>query len=82
MLLGGCAPQTMHEPLLGYLTPTEKVIHLKIVVLLVLQFCCGPGGGLGFVVRGLLWYDSLQNSTVQGKSIMRVGRPSSQIKGS
>lgn len=53
MLLGGCAPQTMHEPLLGYLTLTERVIHLKIVVLLVLRICYGPGTGLDFVVRGL-----------------------------
>lgn len=54
MLLGGCAPQSVHEPLLGYLMLSERLISLKIVVLLVLQFCYGPGTGLDFVVRGLL----------------------------
>lgn len=44
----------MHEPLLGYLTLTKRVICLKVVVLLVLQFCYGPGTGLDFVFRGLL----------------------------
>lgn len=54
MLLGGCAAQTMYELLLGYPMPTESIIHLKTVVLLVLHFCYGPGTGLDFVVRGLL----------------------------
>lgn len=54
MLLGGCAPQSVQEPLLGYLMLSERVISPKIVVLLVLQFCYGPGTGLDFVVRDLL----------------------------